>query len=317
MQLQLHLFILQLFIIMLIINYSYCFYHHIKVKSLLFNHFKTSKFISSSYKSSRLFLHTNTQDLIYDKDPIRICTYNVLSSHLSQPDWFSSCAPEHLNPTNRLQKLQLKLEEEMEIKSIICLQEVSQLWSGKLHVFFAKNNYYFIHCLYGNKMNNYMGVGIAIPIDQYIIKDSNTVRIGDMRSLPREKKSQSNSLSLLQKLKKVWGIFFPSPYSPSKKDIWQESLDRKNQLVAVTVKDKRNSRSFIVATYHMPCIFQIPAIMSIHCSLSAKYIQDLSKRQDNIPFIFCGDFNIKPDSQQYKLLTNGTLDTNVRYFLFY
>jgi hypothetical protein len=50
-----------------------------------------------------------------------------------------------------------------------------------------------------------------------------------------------------------------------------------------------------------------------HCALSAQHIQKFAKAD---PFVYVGDFNIKPLSSQYELLTRGSLDKNVRLFSF-
>ncbi len=51
--------------------------------------------------------------------------------------------------------------------------------------------------------------------------------------------------------------------------------------------------------------------MVTHCALSAQHIQKFAK---NDPFVYVGDFNIKPDSSMYALLTEGTIDKKVRYY---
>jgi len=50
--------------------------------------------------------------------------------------------------------------------------------------------------------------------------------------------------------------------------------------------------------------------MVTHCALSAQHIQKFAK---NDPFVYVGDFNIKPDSSMYALLTEGTIDKKVPF----
>lgn len=45
----------------------------------------------------------------------------------------------------------------MEKGSVVCLQEVSTLWAGELHVFFLSRGYAFITGNYGSKSSGYMG----------------------------------------------------------------------------------------------------------------------------------------------------------------
>ena len=58
----------------------------------------------------------------------RLVTYNVLSSSLCEPTYFTHCAPKDLDPDNRYKKLLVKLEAEITSGAVIGLQEVSQKW---------------------------------------------------------------------------------------------------------------------------------------------------------------------------------------------
>lgn len=94
----------------------------------------------------------------------------------------------------------------------------------------------------------------------------------------------------------------------------------------------------------MPCAFFLPAVMMIHCALSVQHTQRLAKSfgssnasirggnnnspteqksdsSDSIkesnsipsgpdPYILVGDFNIKPDSNMYRMITEGN-DTSI------
>lgn len=56
---------------------------------------------------------------------VRIVSYNVLSSHLARIDQYPTLNPDHLVAKNRLPVVLKKLDEEINKKSVICLQEVS------------------------------------------------------------------------------------------------------------------------------------------------------------------------------------------------
>ena len=62
---------------------------------------------------------------------IRFTTYNVLSSHLSDPSGHTGSNPIYLNPTYRYELIKARIEKEIQSDSIIALQEVSHLWAGK------------------------------------------------------------------------------------------------------------------------------------------------------------------------------------------
>jgi hypothetical protein len=92
---------------------------------------------------------------------VRVASYNVLSSHLADPQHFSTLNPDHLYAKNRLPAVLQKIDEEIHQNSIICLQEVSYDWAGSFHAHFANRGYHLVTGLYGKKFNGYMGVGIG------------------------------------------------------------------------------------------------------------------------------------------------------------
>lgn len=253
---------------------------------------------------------------------IRVTTYNVLSSHLAEPGYFTKCNPSFLDPVYRLKKLKEKLDHETSADAIICLQEVSHLWAGALTVYFAAKGYSFTTALYGNKFNNYMGVGIAAPYGKYDILDANIQRIGDTKRNPtksddkRDSKKDSTKESngnggILSKIKNLFRRITGGSAKDKEKEepyvqIWQDTLRRHNQMICMKFQSKQgdNKLPFVVGTYHMPCAFRTPALMMIHCALSAQHIHNFS--QDS-PYIYCGDFNIKPESTMYTMMTTGLL----------
>lgn len=60
----------------------------------------------------------------------RICTYNILSSHLAEPTRWIYNKPEHLDAGNRIEKIKMKIQTEMTKDAIICLQEVGTRIAG-------------------------------------------------------------------------------------------------------------------------------------------------------------------------------------------
>lgn len=229
----------------------------------------------------------------------RLITYNVLSSHLCEPNYFKSCDPHNLKPEIRLQRLIHKLKSEIEQKTIICLQEISLLWAGELHRFFAENNYYFITGLYGKPKNGYMGVGVAFSMDRYALKDVKIERLSDNRDWQYlsqfNVKFRNFCQSLARFLNLKSNLEHPQYFAQT----------RFNQFVFLTLEDRVNQEMFCVANYHMPCVFFIPQVMTIHVAMIAQRVQELA--QEN-PFMLAGDFNIRPDSPQYQLLTTGKID---------
>jgi len=217
----------------------------------------------------------------------RVVTYNVLSSSLCEPGYFTHCDPDDLHPPNRLAKLLTKLEPEMAKGAVIGLQEVSQKWAGELHVFFAKRGYHMICSLYGKPFNGYMGIALAVPLDKYDVSKVDISRCSDTKKLPREPKP-----GMLQKV-----INYPvnlyrkvSGERPPQTD-WQLARGRFNTIMYASLKCKESGAEFGVANYHMPCMFRNPKVMTIHSQLAAMYAQQQS---GNLPVILMGDFNLKP-----------------------
>ena len=237
----------------------------------------------------------------------RIASYNVLSNHLASSSYFIYCTPEYLDSEYRFNGLRAKLEREISEKSIVCLQEVSHQWAGRLHAFFASKNYYFVTGLYGNKFNGYMGVGVAVPLDRYELIDVDITKIVGTKSRPNIP-SPSFWTQLVTKfvdfVKRLLGI--PTPLS-----YWEYAYGRNNDMVSLGLRCKESHERFYVGNYHMPCAFHTPQVMTIHCSLAAQHLQRLSKSH---PYVLAGDFNITPTSDMYKLLTQGRIDTTSSAF---
>eukprot|EP01038_Epipyxis_sp_PR26KG_P008906 gene8906-12010_t len=238
---------------------------------------------------------------------VKITSYNVLSSHLSSPTHFLNCKPEFLDPKYRLNKVKEKLEKEISSNSVICLQEISHSWGSALHPLFAANNYHFVTGFYGSKFNGYMGIGVAIPLSKYEIVDVDITRVADTKRMPRKDKPSliGSYINWMKNLLNSIGLFLR--LVKPKDDMWDNVLYRYNQMINVRLKSKSDGKTFVVGTYHMPCMFKLPSVMVTHCALSAQLIQKFAKDD---PYVYTGDFNIKPDSTMYRLLTEGDLETS-------
>ena len=117
-----------------------------------------------------------------DAHGLRVVTYNILSSALADPGWFTRCDPQHLVAETRLARVLVKLGLEMDMGAVILLQEVSRDWSGKLHAFFHQRNYTFIDSLYGGSSSGYMGVGIAFPNSTWSVVDVDIRRVSETKA---------------------------------------------------------------------------------------------------------------------------------------
>ena len=122
----------------------------------------------------------------------RVVTYNVLSSHLADPGYFTHCDAENLDADVWLGRVMAKLDAETARRAVVGLQEVSMSWAGPLHAYFAAKGYHFVVSLYGKPFNNYMGVGLAVPLDAYEVTTSDISRLSDTVKFPQVKKKDKD-----------------------------------------------------------------------------------------------------------------------------
>jgi 2',5'-phosphodiesterase len=241
---------------------------------------------------------------------IRVVSYNILSSHLADPQHFSTLNPDHLAADKRFPVILKKVQEEMDNSSIICLQEVSQDWAGPLHSFCANNGYHLVTGLYGKKFNGYMGVALAWPADKWRVLDVDISRLADRREggWPRPPRTVSFSSRIWNTVVGTVRPFLERLGVLPKQaiDAWDMAGNRFNILITAKLEDKKTGRSFAIGNYHMPCVYYAPKVMTIHTDLAARHVQRLAG--PSMPYVLAGDWNIKPDGSSYRLLTTGQMD---------
>jgi len=200
----------------------------------------------------------------------------------------------------RLPRVLSKIKQEMDLDSVICLQEVSHLWQGKFLELFSQHDYIYVHSAYGGSFNGYMGVGIAYPKNLYDMEKCHIQRIADTKSGGYTQNTTVAVHSIFETVfnwfKKTAGI------QSTHEDPWTYSQKRSNNAVMLKLLSKQQKRSIWICTYHMPCAFFNPPVMTIHLSLLFKYATRLSGGD---PLIIAGDFNVLPNSGFYSLATSG------------
>ena len=223
---------------------------------------------------------------------VEVVQYNVLSDSLCTPDMYIASDPAILTEAYRFDKLTEKLQSQIIKGAIVCLQEISQNWVGRLHVFFKQYAYTFITTTYGNEKNGYMGVGIAYP-PKYGLDECKIVRIGD--TIPSPPVDKSLYTRIMNKIPWSW-IPFTSKVETDPiglaKSKWNQAIMLR--LIAV-------DKTFVIATYHMPCDFERPAVMSLHCSYLIHAIKKFAGT-DKSRMIICADMNIRPSSDLYQTM---------------
>lgn len=241
----------------------------------------------------------------------RIVSYNVLSSSLSSPSFYTACDPANLNATTRLKRVLTKLEAPVASRSIICLQEVSLSWSGPLHTFFADRGFHLLLASHGSYLNGYMGEGLAFPLDLFEPVDLRIERLTDLMDWPQEVKSEGPTAAFdtfLKRLGKAWSALRGDP-EPRKtrnaREPWNHARGRLNRFVFARLRSRTNGAKICVGTYHMPCIYWSPPVMLIHSALLVRSFQRLCGSDNGV---LTGDFNIKPTEYAYEMITKGKVD---------
>lgn len=217
---------------------------------------------------------------------IGVVSYNLLSTNLAAPFYHIGSDPGHLRTEYRSELVKRKLLEEIKAGRIICLQEVSEVWSLILSPFFEEQKYGFVFRTFGK--GKWGGIAIAYP-KIYSIANLEFVHVGSILPkpvIPPRVKVCIFLLSILLKLFccKKW-----------KQTDYEIAATKDNILLSILfVTDK--GEKFCVSTYHMPCAFTQPVVMRLHITTSIKAV---TKFAGTYPLIFAGDFNIKRDSPVY------------------
>lgn len=278
---------------------------------------------------------------------VRVVSYNILCSTLAPADRFCHCNPEDLAAPARLERIFRLLDAEVEQGSVVCLQEVGRLWSGELHKYFAGKGFYFVHSGYGEAFNDYMGVGIAFPHRRFNLVDTAIRRVSESKAWPKEQKPAARESSVstiamkpIAAIAALFNSFLASPartlFGPllsilpasarallpgcslnkqQHKCPWTVAESRKNTCVFLRLRAKEGSDQdshFCIATYHMPCVFWDQRVMVIHSALAAQTVQQLAGAD---PYILAGDFNFKPGSSPYRLITQGHLSNSDEFYV--
>src|SRR6266478_348376 len=115
-----------------------------------------------------MWIETEKRNLVtfFDllKKMVTVYTYNLLSTRLADADFHNRCFPQYLATGYRWQLIRQRLSVQMKMKSVICLQELSEEWITKLMELFVLNEYLFVYD------SAWLGVGIAYPLTTYSFK---------------------------------------------------------------------------------------------------------------------------------------------------
>lgn len=232
-----------------------------------------------------------------EKNLLSVISYNILAPELCNPEWNHTCNPQHLEKEYRLELLLEYLCFFVENKSVICLQEVSYTWAGKIITFFQQYNYYTVYTPYGNYFNGFMGVLSAFPQDLYQLENCDISQIGGTSKYKYEKPEKKTCTT------KFWNFFFRKEEEKKikqKNDLIKESLYKKNAMISLQLLHLPTNKKVWICNYHMPCSFDKPLLMNIHALLVKQHVLRLCSYE---PFVLVGDFNMKVGSEPYQIIT--------------
>merc|ERR1712032_248213 len=262
-------------------------------------------------------------------------TYNVLCNHLIHPGFLKKCPAADLESNVRLQRVQDKLLGAVSVGALIGLQEVSMDWAGELYVFFARHGYQVVFVPYGEAFNGRMGVVFAYPSDRFVTETIRLHHVGDsLPEVPSLAPTTPPHLSAhgvlsADGMEDILGIRpgaldLQSRYAPHGPTVealnprqdreWGLAVRRQNVAVLARLRPRGSphglgSDAFCVGVYHMPCLYRSceeRQTQNIHILALKKAIVDMSRDSEE-PCVLLGDFNIKPKSSAYNLMTGSRL----------
>lgn len=248
---------------------------------------------------------------------MNVITYNVLSSSLDAPSYFSRC--KDMSLLGRMERIVNKIDPFVRNGSIICLQEVSLLFESKLITFFEEKGYHAVSRGYTSSKAGFMGVLIAYPRKFFTLLDTSIVNVyedninekNELRTIKKNNfvnKFINNFLSIFNLFNGLI-IFLKKKIKTEEIDVW-ELANRSNMMIMLRLRNNLG-KTFVIGNYHMPCFYGVPQVMSIHTDFCMKSIKKFVEHTFEENYILCGDFNILPGTNQYNLLTTGVLNGDI------
>lgn len=276
-------------------------------------------------------------------DVLRVATYNVLAPFLCSQSRFPRCRPADLEEAIRWDRLVERLEEVLAspVPTVLCLQEVGEDWAARLHLLLQRRGWHFVYGLSPQRSPSRRGLGVGLAWDNgaFELQDVLIARPGGEVVLPPPPLPPSWLARLGASLARVlsFGLLAPgnNPTAAARLEVWKHASDRTNRLVAARLRDRRTGRALVVATYHMPCLFDKPPqrqTKAIHCAavrdVLARFVgrcrgttvgaaaaattaaaaaTDVDADAD-VDVVLAGDFNTKPYDSEMELVMSGRMD---------
>lgn len=265
---------------------------------------------------------------------LTVFSWNILTGGYCTPKVYSTVDPAYLKNDYRNPKIVSCIRAQIQKGAIISLQEVDIEFYNTLVVLLSNNKYQHIYNSYGNRHNLYMGVLLAWPEEKYQLIKSSQLNPGKKIS---DNKYQMDKNNKVITDNKIWSYFslvgslykwignaslvnyilpqriknylFPEDVP----DMWNLSSWRPNWMIMVQLRNKSIGnyplcRDFVVATYHMPCLYWAEPAMYLHVKTIFGEVSKFAYDKDNKSYlstIYMGDFNLKANSDLYKMINNN------------
>jgi mRNA deadenylase 3'-5' endonuclease subunit Ccr4 len=235
---------------------------------------------------------------------MQIVTYNVLTPSYCNKKTYPFADDAVLDDRRRLELLKSRIEEMISSQNglqttIVCLQEVCESWANDFSAFFGTLGYAMQSTHYGSSNNGYMGVAIAYPLKSCRVVECNRVRVSDY--IP-----ESPFPSWFGKVLSALGKTTNTDMAKSRNN---RALVLNMEICSNGIDfDRNKGNRIVIATYHMPCMFKIPAVMEMHLVALRAAVADFSV-WDECPTIIAGDFNVKAtDTALYNAMIGAVDD---------
>lgn len=220
---------------------------------------------------------------------LSVVSYNLLSTDLASPTYHTRCIPENLATVTRFERLKTRLGTLMiGSRPIFCFQELSDTWIELLIPYLQSEDYTLIYD------SQWLGVGTAYPNGLYRLQELKFVSIGNMLKHQLHRHDLSGSEPMALTPIKAW--------CESPDDAWELASKQKRRLLQLTLIGVDSHLPFCVFNVHLPCAFRTPMVMLIHAALTLETVQTLAETK---PYVLAGDFNFRPGSPAYRLMTEG------------
>jgi len=234
---------------------------------------------------------------------VRVTTYNVLHPGLCSERQFPHCKPEDLDKSVRWKRIEARLNEAIAHPepSVMCFQELSEEWAASLHVLFEQHGWHFAYAVTPMMQWQPLAVALAWPTSSFTLEEMRIRRLGAEIRVPNQPR--------LSGLRRVFHTLTLGRLGgfPKEVDPWKLAASKQNRILMARLYDHRAGQSFIVATYHMPCLFGEAPYRQAKAIHSAILRRSVLRFAGGLNVVLAGDFNTTPHDSELLLLQKGSM----------